>query len=80
MRDLFKRDQRVVVTRGYLMAQAALPMMMAGLVMNQTEILPVWIGLSIIVIGVAMMLWCLPHAFTAPKTLDQDQSEARGRG
>ena len=78
MKLLFNRDEKVIVTRGYLMAFGGMMMSVAGMGIDQGQFLPSWIGLAMVAVGLAILVLCFPHLMTKPEPLNEGRTEAEG--
>ncbi|QFT76063.1 hypothetical protein [Erythrobacter sp. THAF29] len=75
---LSNRNEKVVVTKGYLMAFGGMLLMMAGVGIDQSEIMPSWASLGVVAVGLAVLVLCFPHLMTKPQPLHDDRPEPEG--
>jgi hypothetical protein len=78
MKLLINRDEKVVVTRGYLMAFGGMLLIMAGTGLSGSSMLPSVVRLPLLAIGVGVVIWNFPHLLTPPQPLNQDRPEEQG--
>ena len=76
MRNLFKRDERVVTTRGYLLGQSAMNLLVVGAFLSKSE-LPEWVPFLVVALALAGMVWCFANLWDTPQPLEQDQPETQ---
>ncbi|MCX9148106.1 hypothetical protein [Erythrobacter sp. WG] len=74
MRNLFKRDERVVITRGYLLGQHSISLMVVGAMLGRSSgLIPDWVAMAVVALGLVGMVWCFSHLWDAPQPLEQDR-------
>ena len=61
------------------MAFGGMLLMMAGLGLSQSSLLPQWLGLPFLILGLALLILCFPHLTRGkPRPIDDLEHEAEG--